>query len=269
MPALGWHITSRLEDESVRAPTIDHQRRLAACIWGRSGASRTLAFFAVGDHLHVLTALDRREADRFAHDIEASMHWQLGLRAPFQPARIRAVESHEHLECAFWYVLRQPLRHDLPAAPPFEASSLADLLGLRTLGAAHRATVRELLPQVRRPQLLRLATELAPRVPPEAFDPAAPRADQGLPWLGESMASAAGVVPAKLSFRLASGLRVAAAHAVPQVRLRGVAAGLGVSYWSAKRARRGVPDPSLSQAIRRQLQLRAYLPPTSSSASAP
>ena len=146
---LAWHVILRLVDGRIIAPRADHRRLLTRLVHRHGRGRMLLAFRLVGDHLHVLLACSREEAGKFAHAVEVALRLALRIPVAFEAARIRAVRDQRHLENAFRYILRQERRHDVDIDPTMDASSLADLWGLRALGDTMAALHRELLPRVR------------------------------------------------------------------------------------------------------------------------
>src|SRR4051794_29361510 len=117
MEAIAYHVTMRLEDDVVVAPD-------AACL---VIAARTLvefgeprgiiAFSIVDTHLHAILCCTCAEAGRFARLAELALHHRLGLRAGFEPARIRPIRDVWHLQRAVLYVWRQREHHGLEMDP--------------------------------------------------------------------------------------------------------------------------------------------------------
>ena len=262
MAALAWHITMRLMDERVLVTGPSERRLLARSIWGRAGSGELLVFHAAGDHIHLVTALERRLAGRFAHDVEVSLHWQLGLPVPFQPARLRPIRSQDHLVRSFGYVIRQAVHHELPCDPHMEATSLPDLLGARVLGSRHQRTVRRLLPGLDRTRLLDLVHAGFPDLAPAALDDQTPHADRAVEELNDATAAAAGLPTDELLDRsnMRCTIHAAATAALPGTPAPTLAAALKTSPRTIRRFRHRGADPTLVTAIERQLQLRAWHP---------
>jgi hypothetical protein len=249
MTPLAWHVTSRLYDDRVIAPTIPERRRLARAAL-RIGRDAGLLAFAIADtHLHAELACDRVAAGRFAWRVELSAQAQFRPGVPFERARIRPIADQRHLANAFWYVLRQQQRHGLDVDPHFEGSSLPDLLGLRSLDPGLAGRVRTLLPRVRRAELI----ELLGRADDLEVCPA--------DFAGLAAATAAAAALPDLTGRTGAvvAARTAAIHAVgPTLASPAIARLLGCSESAVRRLRGGPPPaPGLVRAIRRQLVLLA------------
>ena len=261
-PPLGWHITMRLWRDQPLTRSAADCRRLSHSIWQRAGAASVLAFRAVDTHVHLLVVGPRRDAGRLAHDAETSMRWQLRLPPAFERARFTAVDDIWHLRNTFEYVLKNAERHGVDTDRLHEGSNLPDLLGMRIAGRPSIAAVRRMLPRVGRPELRDLLRAGLPDVPDRALDPETPDARAGLPHLREAAASAA-CLPHLNGRSLATRAARVAAVAVASTWLRtaDVAELLDLHPATVRRLRRLDPSPPLVQALLRQLQLRAFLPP--------
>jgi len=156
MPPLAHHLMLRLRDDRVIAPTTAARRTLAGVVLvlGLGREPGLLAFSGADTHVHLLVACDRAASGQLARRAEISLTRRLAPGVGFSRAHILPVEGQRHLQNTFAYVLRQEERHGLPKDPCFDASSLPDLLGLRVTGAFMATSVRALLPQVGRAELL-------------------------------------------------------------------------------------------------------------------
>jgi hypothetical protein len=256
MGELAWHVTMRLSDDRVLAPTTA-ERRVVAGVLLRCGATAGLLAFGTADtHLHALVACPRRRAGRFARDVESAIRRRLRFDAPFQPARFTAVRDQSHLRRAFRYVLRQDARHDLGRDPLREGTNLPDLLGARLAGAHTVARVRALLPRVRRGELMALFAH-------EPGDlPLPPRAMPTCPASLTDLREAAAAAGLLRSFdRTTAAALVVRRAAVEIARRAGLGTGptatlLGVDRATVRRLADRPVDPAMVEAIRQQLELR-------------
>ena len=250
--AIAWHVTLRLDRDFDRviAPSLGQLRRTARVFLHLGRRRRLLAFGVADTHMHALVACTRREAGRFVHDLEVSLRHHLGLPVPFAPARIRPVETWRHLHNALPYVFGQDDRHGLGRDPFREGTNLGDLLGARTAGAWTVETFTELLPRVRRGDLLRylpFGPSLATPAPPEALE------------LLPDAAAALALTP-DLSGRtpVVVAVRQAAVHvAAPVLGPTHAGALLGISRASVHRHRAQPAPPALLRALELQLRMRA------------
>jgi hypothetical protein len=154
MGSIAHHVTLRLQDDWVLAPSPAARRRGAAAILRFSKLGELVAFGLADNHVHLLMACDRPTAGNVAHRTMLALRSALGIAAHFAPARIRPVTDHRHLANACRYVLRQHAHHGLTLDPLSEATSLPDLLGLRLVASDLRSRVRELLPRLRIDELV-------------------------------------------------------------------------------------------------------------------
>ena len=247
---LGWHVILRLVDGRVIAPRIDHRRRLTRIVHRHGRGRLLLAYRLVGDHLHVLLACSREEAGKFAHAVEVALRKALRIPVAFEAARIRAVPDQRHLENAFRYILRQERRHGLDIDPTMDASSLADLWGLRALGDSMRELHRDLLPRVRigREEVGFTRGELvaAPMALEHLADAAA--AALGLTRIRGKGAERGAARAAAVKVGLAAGMTPAT-----------IAAALGQHASGVRRLRDAEVAPELVRAVELQLRIRGLL----------
>ena len=128
---IAYHITTRLRDDRVIAPTVEQRRALASIVLWQARQERLLAFSAPDTHIHLLAASCRAAAGKLAHRVEvAARHW-LCLDVGFSRAEYEPVKDQAHLRNAFIYIMRQYQRHGVQSDPCHEASNLPDLLGMR------------------------------------------------------------------------------------------------------------------------------------------
>jgi hypothetical protein len=243
--ALAHHLCIRLVNNALIAPTARARRLLARAIFARAHELELLAFSLADNHLHLLVACLRAAAGELARTLELSLGRSLALEAGFSPALIKPVEDGWHLDRCFRYVLRQPERHGIGGDPLREASNLPDLLGLRPLGAATAAAVREHLPRIKRADLLAL---LGVR----ALGPS----DGGLEHLVEAALAASALPSLDGSSREVLAARRAALEVIGcRLPVREAARLLGTGERMLFRLRQRPVDAALVQAIRLQLHL--------------
>lgn len=247
---LGWHVILRLVDGRVIAPKVEHRRRVTRIVHRHALGRMLLAYRLVGDHLHVLLACSREEAGRFAHAVEVALRRALRIPVAFEAARIRAVPDQRHLENAFRYILRQERRHGLDIDPTMDASSLADLWGLRALGDSMRELHRDLLPRVRighdEVGFTRADLVAAPMALDRLADAAA--AALALTKIRGKGAERRAARAAAVKVGIAAGMTVAA-----------IAAALGMHASGVRRLRDEVVAPELVRAVELQLRIRGLL----------
>jgi hypothetical protein len=246
MAALGEHVVLGLEDGRVLLRDTRERRVFAAAVHRIGDEFGLLAAGAADNHAHVTLVCDRRQAGEFAHRVECSLQWGLGLDVSFAPARIRDIEDQYHLQNSFFYDLKQFDRHGLAGDPFHESSSLPDLLGLRVLDTGIRQRVSSYLPRVRRERL----EDFLPR----------PLAEQPLvlECLADATAAAFGLVDLHGHRRGAEIRRavVAAVHAADQSAAK-LAAALDCSRRFVMKARREDPDRAAIEAVLGQWRLRS------------
>ncbi|MES2642218.1 MAG: hypothetical protein V4850_22230 [Myxococcota bacterium] len=245
MTPIGFHVTMRLSDDRVIAPSAAARRRIARLVRYHGAACGLLAFRVVDSHLHVLLLCDRAAAGEFARRLAIAIQAVITPGAPFEPCRCRPFTDAAHLRNAFDYVLRQNARHGVAHDPRHDGSVLPDLLGLRIGGRDIALRVREYLPRVTREDLLvhlGLATlEEGVGAPGDALVEAATAAF-ALPDLAGSSHD---VLHA----------RAAAIAVLPDAPTTQLVEALGVSPRSIQRARLLKPPPAHVRAVRLQLSL--------------
>jgi hypothetical protein len=177
--------------------------------------------------------------------LACALRWRLGVKSPFEPARVEPVETQSHLESAFDYILRQDEHHGFENDPCHDASVLPDLLGLRVLGGDVAARAREHVPRAdRRRWLAHLGVT--------TLD-----AGTDATLAVEAAAAAVGRADVGGKDRVAVAARRAILEIVGDVpALRGL---LGVGRSSLSRLRAQAPDSALVQAIRLQIGFREAL----------
>lgn len=160
MRPLAWHVTMRLSDDRVIAPSV-RARRLAtstlldlACgstllgVKARVEGVELLAFHIVDTHIHLLAVGARAGVIDLSWRCALALHRRIGPLPVFEPARARPVVDRRHLLSCFWYVHRQHLHHGTGAS--LDASSALDLLGLRARTDRIACAVYEHLPRLDR-----------------------------------------------------------------------------------------------------------------------
>jgi hypothetical protein len=247
--ALAFHLTLRLEDDRAIARDSHERRVVARVLLQRAAAVRLLGFFVADTHVHVLVACDRRRAGSFAQAVEAALHARLGLAVRFEAARVRRVNDQGHLTSSFRYVLRQHLRHGLPPHIVVDASSAADVCGLRAVDRDMPGRLLGFLPRL----------DLDPAT--TGIDRAA--IDASPPLLAD-LADAAAAVLALPDLEGADpervALRHAAVHAARRLGIRpaDLEHALSLHPRSILRLRSTAADPRLVAGIERQLRLRGH-----------
>lgn len=240
--SIATHVVLRLTDDRVVASDVGARRRLARVVQRVGGPRGLLVFRAADTHVHLLVQGD---STRFSQAVASALRQVLELPVGFAPARRTPVTTQSHLVNTLHYILRQESRHGLDADAMHEASSLPDLLGFRLGGEDSVARVRALLPRLRGEELRAHLGGLA--------------LDEGerVEHLAEAVGAALLVErPGPAERRVA----VAAAAGVPSEVL---AAALGVDRRTVQRLRAPASEaaPTAVRAVRRQMGLRAQLPP--------
>ena len=237
----------RLSDDRVIAPDVSTRREIARLIYRSLGGAGLMAFNCADTHMHLEVAGSRQAIGERIRRLEIALSLRLSLPVPFSPARFKPIVDQRHLDAAFRYILDQSRHHELDGDPFFDGSSILELLGLRTIDSRPLATVRALLPRVKRAELLELA--------------GSPQLDQSHPpldALASATAAAAGLAritgsqPAEVNARCA-----AIAVAQQEATNATIASLLGVSPRTIQRNRSRLLDSALVAAIRRQLSWRA------------
>lgn len=263
---LAWHVTLRPQDERLLVKNAADLRCVARVVIEQGEHRGLLASGTADDHVHALLATHRDAVGRFAHDVETSLGWRLGLLTPFEPARIRPVTSQPHLVSSFWYGIDQAKRHGLAIDPCYDGTCLPDILGARvmldvgasSMGAAHReprllgttigTRVAALLPRIRGRDLLALLG-----------GPSMLEASLDLAQLRGAVAAAVGLADLdRHGAALAAAIR-AAAHVAADVGATRLGSLLGVSPRWIQLQRRQQPIPQVARAIGIQWRLRSWL----------
>ena len=252
---LGHHLVLRFIDDRVIAPDAVARRRVARVVLRIGRAHGLLAFGAADTHLHVLTTADRVGAGKFAHALEIALHAALGVKVPFEAARIRPIADQRHLVNAFAYVQGNAARHGVIVPEATEASSLHDLLGLRVGAEWLAVEVQRRLPRTDR-ELLRTILGM-PGLPARAE----------LPFGPEHLDAAAAVLSLpdlrSRTGEACEGRRAIVAVAGAAIRPELLASVMGVTDRAVRRLADAPADAKVVEALRRQLAWRAALGPPS------
>jgi hypothetical protein len=249
MHPLAFHVTARLFDDRVITPTTSNRRRLARSILRFGKESGLLVFAIVDTHLHAALVCSREAAGRFIWRTELSAQALFRYGVPFERARIRRITDQKHLANAFRYVLRQYQRHGLEMDPFFDGTALPDLLGFRAGNAWLPGRVRQLLPRVRREELLEIVGDIDFDGLPTSFSP-----------LREAALAALGISDLHVPTIPAASARAAAVHAAgPSLGGTATARLLGITPRTVHRILGRPREPLAVTAVHRQLILREAL----------
>jgi hypothetical protein len=238
----------------------DGDLRRVARTFVEQGEHRGLVAAGTADtHLHALLATHREAAGRFAHDVETSLSWRLGLRCAFEPARFEPIRSQLHYGTSFWYILDNARKHGLSIDPAYDGTCLPELLGARVtvdgrhdeprlLGRGIGRRVAVELPRVRGRSLVALVGgEEMLAGPLELEDLAtAIAASVGEPALGARNAAICAA-------------QCAAAHVASEIGATALARIMQVTPRCVHRYRRRRPVPEVEGAVRLQWHLRGWL----------
>lgn len=148
MEVLAWHVTMRLKEDAVIAPSPTARRKLASIFHWHGKPVCLLAFAAADTHLHALVLCSRGDAGEFARRVEITLQAHLDLHTGFARAHFKAVRDQWHLERVFHYIHRQREHHGLQTDRFQDASSLSDFLALRVGGEELVQRALERLPRV-------------------------------------------------------------------------------------------------------------------------
>lgn len=249
----------RTVDQRVIVPD-EAARRVASGVVLAQGEERGLLAHGVADnHVHALLLTHRDAAGRFAHDVETSLRWRLGIAAPFEPALIKPIRSQNQLTTTFWYILGQDERHGIVADPMHDGTSLLDVIGgraflvamgpggTRRLGAGLGRTVALALPRVRGRDLLARVGGVA--VLDELPDPVE---------LADAAAAAVGAIDLRANGPVEAAAACAAVHVASAHRTTTLADALGLSRRSVTRHRQSQPIGAVMNAVSLQWRMRAF-----------
>lgn len=246
--AIGFHVTMRLANDGAIARTPG-ALRYGSRIVLQHGEQRGLIAHRFADtHLHAVLLCTRVEAGTFACVTEGALRKRLRIGAPFQPCRVRPIESERHLGHAVAYLFRQESHHGSGFDLLHDGSSLLDLLGMRLGAPWLLPRVRAALPRLRRGPLLALLE--ARDLDDEPVE---------LRYLADAAAAAWGV--AELRGNLIQHIRArrVAVHMLDRLAPRAGSATIGVPARSAGRYRREDVTAAELRAVDLQIKLRGLL----------
>ena len=246
--AIAQHVTMRVADSRVIAPSAA-ARRIAARTFIETGdLFGLLGFRVVDSHAHAVVACPRSEAGEFARRVEIALRARLGIGCAFDPARLKPVLDQWHLENTIRYILDQERHHGISLDPAHDGSSLPDLCRWRVVAESLAERVRTLVP--------RLAVTLP-------LSSAELQATAPVPSLLTEAAAAAFALPVlDGSSPLACIARRAAVRVGEAERIRRsvVADLLRISRRRAEQIAAGPqPEPRMVYAVRAQLRFRSAL----------
>jgi hypothetical protein len=255
MEALGHHLMFRLIDDRVIVPSTPKRRLLARTVYRLATPAGLVGFGVADSHLHVALRASRGRSGKLAHDLCCALHFAVEPRQHFERTRIKPIENQKHLETVLGYAFRQKWHHGIQVDALRDGTSLPELLGLRVLTCSSVLLVRELLPRLRREDLLRYLgpplLELAAGLDPERDPPAA---------VLDAAAGAFGLPDLEGRCERSRAARAALlqvpASAPLSTELQGRLALPRSSVW---RARQQAVPASHDRAVRLQLGLRRWL----------
>ncbi len=155
MPPIGRHVSLRLVDGRVIAPSLSARRALSASVLRIAALHGLLAFRGSDTHLHLLLLLELAKAVEIVRRVRIGLSQRLGIGVNFACPHFEEVRRQEHLERAFRYVLRQDKHHGFSNDPLHEASCAPDLLGLRVVDSHLCPRLSEYLPRVNQRTILK------------------------------------------------------------------------------------------------------------------
>jgi len=248
MRPIGHHVSIRLVDSRVIAPSVSARRALSACVLRVAGPHGLLAHRGSDTHLHLLMLYAALDVLEVLRRVRIGLCRVLDLGAPFASPRVEVVRRQEHLENAFRYVLRQDKHHGFASDPFHEASCAPDLLGLRLVDSHLRPRLAEHLPRVGERTILRYL-DLPPLRP-------------GVEPAGLLEGAAAALAVSDLSGRrqeIVLARRAFVQCALPQLTTAEIAALLGCSRRAVQRMARAPVPPALVRAVSLQAGLREHV----------
>jgi hypothetical protein len=251
MNPIGYHVMCRLKDRRVIAPSPEKRRLLSVTVLEKTHDYQLLTFNAPDTHLHMEMVEPRSICGEIVRQTEITVKARLRIPIGFDEPEFKPILSQAHLYQAFHYILDQEPRHGLARDPYHEASNLSDLLRLRVLGAFTARHVRELLPRIKREDLL---VHLG--VTETEWQPASGPVELLVP----STMAAAGLVGFKRDEESRRARRAALEVAGPAVPRKLLAAVLGIERTTLRRLAQREMDSRLVQAIRLQIGLRRVKP---------
>ena len=244
MTFLAHHICLRLKNDQIIAPTPEERRILARVVLTKGKSNKLLAFSLADTHLHLLSGCMPGPSRELARRIELSLHFKLGLRIGFAPAHVNPVRDNRHNQNTFSYIMGQDVRHELQCDPFREASNLPDLLGLRPLGAYTARNVRQILPRIKRRDLIKHLGVESLELTTKPTGPALLQA--GL------MAAALPELKGRLGMETRRAIIEVAS---PHMQMQEIATHLGVTRQTVRNLGKKPADPSLVRAVKLQTSL--------------
>jgi hypothetical protein len=242
------HVTLRLCDSRVIAPSAPARRTAARTMLEMGAADGLLTFHVVDTHAHALVPCARVEAGQFARRVEIALSKRLQLGCPFDPARIRPVHDQWHLQRSVVYILQQSQRHGLADDPAHDGSSLPDIFGWRVADCTLATRLRALVPRL----------SLTPPADRAALAAVAVRSD----LLAEAACAALALPDLSGRSAACSAARRAAVHVGAVERLPPSAIAEALEIGRRRLAQILVqppPPPELLRATRIQLRFRSLL----------
>jgi hypothetical protein len=247
MNDVGNQCVMRLKRDRVIAPTEPERRLLARTVL-TVGRDFPIVAFRFGDtHGHMAVAAEEAIAAEAARRIESALKQRLKLPVSFARVEITPIRDVWHMKNVVRYTFTQDEHHGFDNDPRYEASSLPDALGFRTLGAHTAFKLKEQQPRLLRGHLLGMVRMADP--------------DGPIRWDGDwHDALAASVCRADASgkHRDAVEARSAIVHLAQDsftpvdIRDR-----LGVSARAYGRLLEVTPSAAMKRAVRQQLVLRS------------
>jgi hypothetical protein len=178
-----WHLTLAARTRHALFP--DEALRLAALRKLASICGPALVLFClVDDHLHWVVLCDDRRRGYIARSMRYAIQALTGVET--KPVDVRPIHGRSHLETLRRYLLRQTVKHQLPAHPAlWSGSAFPDLVGARWLPDL-KLRLSDVLPRCSSADLFRDVG-----LPPRRLEPATDEALRGLGAKGLSSAAAA------------------------------------------------------------------------------
>ncbi len=243
MSALGYHVILRLGDDRVIAPSRAERRRWARQLAALARRFPVLAWKLADTHLHVVILAGALE---FIRQLRIWVAKSPRPGVPLEVQRTKPLAGQGHLVNAFHYTLRQDDHHGVTVDLLQDSSSVLDLLGLRVLTPELPSRVREHLPRLSRPELLR---HLGVATLVESLHPE---------HLGASCAAAFGLDELDRS-RQGRQARAAAVSAARELGPARIAHTLEITPQAVCRLARAEPPAESIRAVRLQMSLHAAL----------
>jgi hypothetical protein len=247
MKVIGYHVTHRLMQDIPLVTSNAQRRALARSVLTIARPFELLAFRWTDTHGHSEALGEREEVAELARRLEIGIQKQLSPGVRFQPAHLKPIHDVRHLLNTLFYILTQDEHHGIGNDPFHEGSNAPDLLRMRGVGRQTLALVEEVLPRVRREDVL-AAIGLD--------DPI------GAPFVDGDIVDAAAAAMALASLagrtRQAVMARTAVVHvARPHLTTIEIADRLSVDRRTVERLGALEPNRALVRAVEQQLTVRA------------